>query len=377
MPDSTLSGIATDSRKAALLELMISNNTASYKLFWFKAIVTLVECGRSSASYREMGALMISHAWDPVVFFKLRLGAADQTAGAIKLAKSVLNLTDYAEPGEITRVLSGDCGKTLAASVKGLTRYVKQRFLAPCLIEYLGKDVTENTKDTALREAISAHPDAGPYRMDAAGIELNEDWSAFIRDNLPLIKAWLDFKLARYLQAKNPSVPAVVCKLRRPVQRDLAPARRFWDAAMKREDVTEIYSRRSFTEENLARYGSISIDHFIPWRFVLHDELWNLTPVFQTVNSSKNDRLPDPAIFLEPLSRQQFRALSCLKGTDVGKRALESFLTVDAHVAEEINDGSAGALETFSEALGRALCPLYEIAANMGFEPWRGSCAQS
>ena len=30
-----------------------------------------------------------------------------------------------------------------------------------------------------------------------------------------------------------------------------------------------------------ANLGPLSIDHFIPWGFVLHDEAWNLVPMFR------------------------------------------------------------------------------------------------
>lgn len=38
---------------------------------------------------------------------------------------------------------------------------------------------------------------------------------------------------------------------------------------------------------------NISIDHFVPWSYVAHDELWNLTPTTRSINSSKSNNLPD------------------------------------------------------------------------------------
>ena len=45
--------------------------------------------------------------------------------------------------------------------------------------------------------------------------------------------------------------------------------------------------------ENLLNEKNISIDHFVPWSYVAHDELWNLTPTTRCINSSKSNSLPD------------------------------------------------------------------------------------
>ena len=37
---------------------------------------------------------------------------------------------------------------------------------------------------------------------------------------------------------------------------------------------------------------SYDVDHFIPWSFVMNDELWNLMPMDSALNSSKSNRLP-------------------------------------------------------------------------------------
>jgi hypothetical protein len=37
----------------------------------------------------------------------------------------------------------------------------------------------------------------------------------------------------------------------------------------------------------------ITIDHFIPWSFIASDDVWNLTPITQTNNSSKSNKIID------------------------------------------------------------------------------------
>ncbi|MDY5576621.1 MAG: HNH endonuclease domain-containing protein [Lachnospiraceae bacterium] len=37
--------------------------------------------------------------------------------------------------------------------------------------------------------------------------------------------------------------------------------------------------------------NDISIDHFVPWSYVAHDEMWNLNPTTKSINSSKRNNL--------------------------------------------------------------------------------------
>lgn len=51
------------------------------------------------------------------------------------------------------------------------------------------------------------------------------------------------------------------------------------------EPVHEIYIGQILTEND------ISIDHFVPWSYVAHDEMWNLNPTTKSINSSKRNNL--------------------------------------------------------------------------------------
>ena len=38
--------------------------------------------------------------------------------------------------------------------------------------------------------------------------------------------------------------------------------------------------------------NNFAVEHFIPYAFVSHDLIWNLTPADPSFNSRKNDKLP-------------------------------------------------------------------------------------
>lgn len=48
------------------------------------------------------------------------------------------------------------------------------------------------------------------------------------------------------------------------------------------------------------------VDHFIPWSFVMNDELWNLMPMDSSLNSSKSNKLPKWDPFFRIFAENQY-----------------------------------------------------------------------
>ena len=55
-----------------------------------------------------------------------------------------------------------------------------------------------------------------------------------------------------------------------------------------------------------------SLDHFLPWRFVAHDLLWNIIPAPGDVNSTKSDNLPNIELYFNSFARLQYEALQAV-----------------------------------------------------------------
>ena len=66
--------------------------------------------------------------------------------------------------------------------------------------------------------------------------------------------------------------------------RKLEQVRKLWEIILQRETILDIYTNKPIESE-------YDIDHFIPWSFVMNDELWNLIPMDSSLNSSKSNRL--------------------------------------------------------------------------------------
>lgn len=123
-------------------------------------------------------------------------------------------------------------------------------------------------------------------------VKLNEEWRVFIIQNYAVIMGWLRFNKARFIQDRNPGVPGVMYKVAPEMEerhKSLKNARELWIATVELtgRPIYEIYTGNELS------IGEFDLDHFVPRSYVSNDELWNLTPMNKSLNSSKNNRLPE------------------------------------------------------------------------------------
>jgi len=109
---------------------------------------------------------------------------------------------------------------------------------------------------------------------------------------------------------------------------------------------------------------NISIDHFLPFSFVAHDQIWNLLPTIKSVNSSKGNKLPDLNVYLNDFLTMQFDAFR----VNIEKKQhkiLEDFGLIFKSDLQEIYEGN---FESFAQKMRENILPLVQIAVNMGFQ---------
>lgn len=68
--------------------------------------------------------------------------------------------------------------------------------------------------------------------------------------------------------------------------RKLANARKLWDAVLEVIPIADVFKGELIDTEKY------DLDHFIPWSFIMNDELWNLMPIDSSWNSKKSNKLP-------------------------------------------------------------------------------------
>ena len=176
-----------------------------------------------------------------------------------------------------------------------------------------------------------------------------------------IISGWYSYKLIFFLQKRNPSIPAIPFKLEAPQKRNLNDAKTFWSEIIKIKPLMDIYTNRPIS------FDDFSIDHFIPWSFVLHDRLWNLVPTFKAINSSKNDRLPQLELYLDKFCALHYFAVRAALEHKLPRKLLDDYI--------EISRGSAlsGNIkrDIFVRNLKESLVPLYQLARNQGYIVWK------
>lgn len=358
------SGIAVRfPEKTHFLGAIFKDTTNSYKLFWFLAVLALIRrrCGpvlKLSDVFTEMLVL----AWHSICLYRLSLGRQDilQEVVLKTWKKSALSSS---EEIEIVRKYVSSSGET-QSNLDFLRRYVPTRFLAPWFAEPLRgkKDSLRNNTISMLAKHSQKTALACPYWIEKDCIHLNASWRAFFSDNMAVIQSFAEYHLAQYIQSRNPNVPGVMNKLRGPTIRQLTSARRLWtyvrdSLASKGQSgkFLDIYSQRPIED-------SYAIDHFLPWSFVAHDLVWNLTPVEKSTNSRKSDMLPNLELYLPRLATIHFKAISITKTRPILLQDHSDCFKQD--VSGLLALGVEGLTEKYREVIS----PQAQIAASLGFQ---------
>jgi 5-methylcytosine-specific restriction endonuclease McrA len=174
-------------------------------------------------------------------------------------------------------------------------RWVPYRLIRPFFPETRGiaKDGEVNLKiaEMSAEYFVSRKP---PYKFDEkrTSIYLHPDWYTYFRKNSAIVRAWVLWHWLLYMQKCNPNVPAIASKLIAVPERDtLKNQTKFWAKVLESETLSCIYTGQTL------RVKEISLDHYVPWSFVVHNQLWNLIPATQSVNSKKSDILPSSKYF--------------------------------------------------------------------------------
>ncbi len=340
--------------------LELSSLTNSYKLYWFAGLLEEIKHQRTEISFRTMVIWMITKCWHTVLSFKLSLGAQDKLNEVVFFINDKYEIKpDITESDLNTYLLKLD-DPEFEDYIKGFIRYVPYRLLSTF---YDFKDDSGYNKDKAIAEKSSKDENV-LYRINSidSTVIVNYNWFVYIFFNMPIITGWYRYKLVEYLQRRNPNVPALIDKIELTQERFLNDARKFWKIVISTVEINDIYTNLPLN------ISDMSIDHFIPWSFVLHDKQWNLTPVSNSTNSSKSDRLPPLEKYLDTFINQQFQAYKVALTQGHKSKVMQDYITLGQGI-----DVSTGLRESeFKEIMQNTIIPLHRIAQNQGFALWSG-----
>ena len=169
-----------------------------------------------------------------------------------------------------------------------------------------------------------------------------------------------------YLQRRNPSVPGISDKLYPPQERKLEKVKKYWKLLSEIETFHEIYGGTVITKNN------ISIDHFVPWSYVAHDEFWNLHPTTRSINSSKSNNLPDWENYFKPLADLEYHSYRMIWTYDKVKSEFQKCAREHLNSPEIEHKLYRPGLnpDMFRAQLSEVIYPVYQSAKNCGFREW-------
>ena len=359
---------------------MMKDPSYCYKFYWLEAIVQLITEGITETTFDTVIDEMICNAWYSVREFHIHLSGM-QLDGQVRdgLERAILRLSELSNlPANASKVEIKNAIKKNNAQLKApkeqLTNMVPYRALAGFF------DKAEETADwgsvrrmTAYIERINRDIVLLPYTLGDSSklkkeIHFQSDWVEMIQDNAVSILGWIQYEKVKWLQNNNPEVPGLIYKLA-PLDekmRKLGHVRKLWDGILDLRSINDV-----FTDKRIV-HAQYDVDHFIPWSFVMNDELWNLMPMDSSLNSSKSNRLPSWDDFFLRFAKNQYIMYELIHEKEGIRRLYDSCYKDNLHsiwANQELYRKGNTDVE-FYNILEKNMRPVYDSAKRQGYDVW-------
>lgn len=319
----------------------------------------------------DMALDMATLAWYPCRYFKLSFGARDQLPQLLLAVGN--NVSTRKHGADVLNHIRGEIKKHTDINHLAVTllRYVPFRLLRPFFSSELRRKPDGQVDRLVAQLSRDAENSSSPAIYALRGesnrpvdltLHLNPRWQALIVRWHCVIHSWVLHEWAKYLQARNPSMPNILGKLLPPVQRSSTQfneVKRFWVNFLGHQQLTCAYTSKRIDPTNF------ELDHFLPWSYVGHDLPWNLIPSIPSANSSKGAKLPDE-LYIDALASRQHLALNYAH-----KRLTEKeWLELTESYCHDLRVNQAGLLnpERLGAAYQQAMRPQISLGKQLGFE---------
>lgn len=348
------------------LSSIFSDTTNSYKFYWFLAILdVLKEKPEAFISLDNLALRMVASVWYPLDYFKLSFGKQDDFKNIAQYLSGRISIDNNPNSlsllGQINANFSEDERKKLIQRIRTVIRYVPYRFARPFFSNELCS-VNDSQVNAKIKEFCNLNftlqPQKAIYRFVDDGIEINDCWIEYLQGHQNILRGYIFWHLVKFLHKNNPNVTGLTEKLTKPAFRNLSSANGFWKGYLKENpELRCIYSGISITKTNM------SLDHFLPWSFVAHDQIWNIVPTLKNVNSAKSDRLPDYPLYFNSFAHVQYQAFQFHYHKEEFS-ILEDYSFLFGQNLSEIKNAH---FESFRNVLDKQIAPQLQTARNMGF----------
>jgi hypothetical protein len=336
------------------LSRIFENTTATYKFYWFVAIMDIVvKEHKTRISFWEIIAGMIAESWYPIHYFKLSFGKSDSLFVKSLEIQKEYQISIESDKEKIKNLLVDNLKET-KKFLKIFSINVPYRFLSPWIRYTYDEEVIAKSQRFENNALYAIYNDE---------IVINDLWVEYLTKHYKILRDFAFWNLTEFLQKRNPNVPDVPSKLIKPIQRDsLTKQRKYWDSYIEiTGGINCIYTGKNIIAKEY------DLDHFVPWSFVSHNLLWNLIPSDPSVNSAKNNNLPQLDKYLQPFASLHQDAMKILYEKNMNNKIFEDYLIIYDSIPDLINLSKSDFFNVFK----RTFTPMVQIAENMGFKIWQ------
>jgi hypothetical protein len=358
----------------AILARIFSDTTNSYKFLFFLSIIQLLERNQFNQDLLKLKDIlveMLTIAWYPHSVFNLSFGSQDKITRELDTLRNELKLDKYLsgvshnDQKNIREIIT-QC--SLSSTTIDLLRYVPYRLVRPFFSDLLrglkDQQVNQRINDLADQEFETRKP-LYKFNQSKDSIILHPLWIGYFQVNLSIVRAWVAWEFLQYMQSKNPSTPAIANKIFPPLIREpMTQQTDFWKLVIQySKNLRCIYSDQIIQED-------FSLDHYLPWTFVAHNQLWNLIPVPKSVNSSKSNKVPSDIYFDKFIQVQHLGLTIANERMSRCKWAESYILDLGFSSKDELLS-----LENLRRQYNLKVKPLIALAISQGFEgEWKYKC---
>ena len=357
---------------------MMKDPSYCYKFYWLEAIVILMTEGVRYTTLNDLIDEMIANAWYSVTEFHIHLSGIvmgevrDGLERAVVKLQELSGLNSNASKLEIKEAIK--LYDTELKKVKSqLTDKVPYKALSGFFVRFGTKTDDNKTRMVNIIQLFDKKYARLPYVLGTSNglkreVIFSPEWIQMLQDNSVSILGWIQYEKVRWLQRNNPDVPGLVFKLTplKDKMRKHENVRKLWNSIMSENEICDVFT------DNPLNGKSYDIDHFVPWSFVMNDELWNLMPMDSNLNSSKNNKLPPWEPFFERFARNQFIMYERISSSDDMHKLYEKCYKDNLHslwANQELYIPS-NTKEEFYNILEKNMRPVYDSARRQGYQMW-------
>lgn len=359
---------------------MMKDPSYCYKFYWLEAIVCLISENVLETTLDEIIDEMIANAWYSVREFHIHLSGM-QSDGNVRdgLERAILYLSElsqlsaHASKVEIKNEIR-KYNTELKQYKEQLTHMVPYRALSGFFRKNTeAADWKSIVRLTAYIQYVDQSITPLPYTFGSGSklkkeVYFHSSWVRMIQDHTVSILGWIQYEKVKWLQNNNPEVPGLIYKLA-PMDekmRKLNKVRKLWEGILAFREIRDVFT------DALVPPKEYDVDHFIPWSFVMNDELWNLMPMDSSLNSAKSNKLPKWEPFFDRFAANQYILYESIHQNEKICGLFHDCYKDNLHSIwagrELYRRGNAR--EEFYHILVKNMRPVYDSARRQGYEIW-------